>query len=84
MKQQNLLLSEMVACMSFGCAFIFVMLMMFYVDKANTKVGYNFLILLVLNFHNHIPVGLGVVLFTSFLSGFSYVMCRSERLCCLT
>ena len=50
---------------------IFVMQMMFSVDMLNTKVVDNFLILLVLKFHDLRPDGLGVIDFRSSLSGFS-------------
>ena len=58
--------------------------MMFYINMVNTKVVYNFLILLVLKFHDFSPDGLGVIDFTSLLSAFAYALFRSERLCCLT
>ena len=50
---------------------IFVMQMMFSVDMLNTKVVDNFLILLVLKFHDFGPGGLGVIDFRSLLSGFA-------------
>ena len=53
-------------------------------DVVNTKVAYNFLILLFLKFHDFRPAGLGAMLFTSSLSGFTCFLCRSETLCCLT
>ena len=52
--------------------------MMFYVDMLNTKVVYNFLILLVLKFHDFRPAGLGVIDFTSLLSAFACPLNRSE------
>jgi len=57
---------------------------MFSEDVVNTKVVDNFLILFFLKFHDFSPDGLGVIDFTSLLSAFSYALCRSERLCCLT
>ena len=48
-----------------------MMQMMFSVDKLNTKVVDNFLILLVLKFHDFRPDGLGVIDFTSLLSAFA-------------
>ena len=46
---------------------IFVMQMMFSIDMWTTKVVDNFLILLVLKFHDFRPAGLGVIDFTSLL-----------------
>ena len=40
---------------------IFVMQIMFYLDMLNTKVVDNFLIFLVLKFHDFRPNGLGVI-----------------------
>ena len=57
---------------------IFVMEMMFYVDMLNTEVVDNFLILLVLKFHDFTPAGLGVIDFTSLLSIFACHLDRSE------
>ena len=57
---------------------IFVMQMMFYVDMLNTKVVYNFLIFLVLNFNDFRPAGLGVIDFTSLLSAFACALNKSE------
>ena len=57
---------------------IFVMQMMFYVDILNTKVVDNFLILPILKFHDFRPDGLGVIDFTSLLSGFVCPLDRSE------
>jgi len=66
-------------CMySFSCGDIFVMQMMFDVDMLNTKVVDNFLILLVLKFHDFRPSGLGVIGFTSLLSAFACPLNRSE------
>ena len=55
-----------------------MMKMMFYVDILNTKVVYNFLIFLVLKFHDFRPDGLGVIDFTSLLSAFACALNRSE------
>ena len=63
---------------------IFVMQMMFSVDMLNTKVVYNFLILLVQKFHDFNPDGLGVIDLTSLLLAFAYALLRSGKLCCLT
>ena len=52
--------------------------MMFYVDMLNTKVVYNFLILLVPKFHDFRLAGLGVIDFTSLLSAFACAMNRYE------
>jgi len=57
---------------------IFVMQMMFSVDMLNTKVVYNFLILLLLKFHDFRSTGLGVIDFTSLLSAFACNLDRSE------
>ena len=57
---------------------IFMMQMMFSVDMLNTKVVYNFLILLVLKFHDFSPDGLGVIDFRSLLPGFACHLDRSE------
>jgi len=57
---------------------IFVMKMIFSVDMFNTKVVDNFLILLVLKFHDFRPAGLGVIDFTSLLSAFACALNRSE------
>ena len=53
------------------------MQMMFYVDILNTKVVDNFLIVLVLKFHDFRPDGLGVIDFTSLLSTFACALNRS-------
>ena len=58
-------------CVENGCMYsfcggdIFVMQMMFPVNMVNTKVLHNFLILLVLKFHDFRTDGLGVIYFTS-------------------
>ena len=57
---------------------IFMMQMMFSVDMLNTKVLDNFLILLVLIFHDFRPDGLGVIDFLNLLSGFACPLDRSE------
>ena len=62
----------------FCCDDIFVMQMMFSLDMLNTKVIYNFLIFLVLKFHDFRPDGLGVIDFRSLLSGFACPLDRSE------
>ena len=53
---------------------------MFSVDMLNTKVVDNFLIFLVLKFHDFMPAGLGVIDFTSLLSIFACPLDRSEWL----
>ena len=57
---------------------IFMMQMMFSADILNTKVVDNFLILLVLKFHDFRPAGLGVIDFASLLSAFACALNRSE------
>jgi len=52
---------------------------MFSVNVLNTKVVDNFHILLVLEFHDFSPAGLGVMPFPSSLSVSIYFMNRSER-----
>ena len=47
-------------------------------DVVKTKVADNFLILLVLKFHNFRPDGLGVIDFRSLLSGFPGLLNKSE------
>ena len=69
---------------SFSGGDILVMQMMFSVDMLNTKVVYNFLILLVQSFHDFRPDGLGVIDFTSLLLAFACALNRSEWLYCLT
>ena len=56
---------------------------MFSVDMLNTKVVDNFLISLVLKFHDFRSDGLGVIDFTSLLSAFACALNRSEWLYCL-
>jgi hypothetical protein len=58
--------------------------MVFSVNVVNTKVVDNFLILLVLKFHDPRPDGLGVIDFRSVLSGSVYALNRSECMVCLT
>ena len=68
----------------YGCMYsfcggdIFMMQMMFSIDLLNTKVVDNFLILLVLKFHDFRPGSLGVIDFTSLLSDFACALNRSE------
>ena len=57
-----------------------MMQMIFSVDMLNTKVVDNFLIFLVLKFHDFRPDGLGVIDFTILLSGFMCPLDRSEWL----
>ena len=57
---------------------MFVMQMMFPVDILNTQVIDNFLIFLVLKFHDFRPDGLGVIDFRNLLSGFACPLGRSE------
>ena len=52
--------------------------MMFSVDMLNTKVVYNFLILLVPKFHDFRPASFGVIDFTNLLSTFACALKRSE------
>ena len=52
--------------------------MRFYLDMLNTKVIDNFLILLVLKFHDFRPTGLGVIDFTSLPSAFACLLNRYE------
>ena len=54
------------------------MQMMFSIDMLNKKVVDNFLIFLVLKFHDLSPDGLGVIDFRSLLSGFACPLDRSE------
>ena len=56
----------------------------FYVDMLNTKFVDNFLILLVLKFHDFKPAGLGVIDFTNLLSTFACALNKSEWLLWLT
>ena len=55
-----------------------MMQIMFSVDILNTKVVNNFLIFLFLRFHDFRPDNLGVIDFTSLLSGFACPLDRSE------
>ena len=57
---------------------IFVMQMMFSVDMLNTKVVDNFLIFLVLKFHDFRPASLGFIDFKSLMSAFACALNRSE------
>ena len=57
---------------------IFVMQMMFSLNVVNTKVVDNFLIFLVLQFHDFKPDGLGVIDFTSLLSAFACALNKSK------
>ena len=52
----------------------------FFVYMLNTKVVDNFLILLVLKFHDFRPAGLGVIDFTNLLSAFACALNRSALL----
>ena len=52
--------------------------MMFYIDILNIKVVDNFLVLLVLKFHDFRPDGLKVIDFTNLLLGFACPLDRSE------
>ena len=71
-------------CAENGCIYsfcgsdTFVMQMIFPVNVVNTKVVHNFLILLVLKFHDFRTDGLGVIDFRSLLSGFACPLNRSE------
>ena len=47
-----------------------MMQIIFSIDMLNTKVVHNFLIVVVLKFHDFRPDGLGVIDFRSLLSGF--------------
>ena len=51
---------------------------MFSVNVVNTKVVDNFLLLLVLKFHDFRPAGLGVIDFRSLLTSFACPLNRSE------
>jgi hypothetical protein len=57
--------------------------MMFTVILVNTKVVDNYLILIVLNFHDPRFDSLGVACLIILLSDFDYLLCRLERLACL-
>ena len=56
-------------------------MMMFSVDMVNIKVVDNFLIFVILKFHNFRPTGLGAIDFTNTLSGFIYVLDSAAMLC---
>jgi hypothetical protein len=56
---------------------------MFTVVLVNTKVVDNYIILLVLNFHDPTSDSLGVACLISLLSDSDYILCRLERLACL-
>ena len=58
--------------------------MMFAMVVVNTKVVYNFIILLVFKLHDHRPNNLGGIDFIISLSGFACSLYRSETLACLT
>ena len=75
-----MLLSENGCMYEFCCAIVFMMLIIFSVDNMNTKVVDNFFILLMLKCHDHIPVGLGVMLFTSLPLGLLYMQYSSKLL----
>ena len=51
---------------------------MFSIDMLNAKVVDNFLILLVLKFHDFRPDGFGVIDFTSLLSPFACALNKSK------
>ena len=57
--------------------------MMFYINMVNTKVVDNFLIFLLVKFHDFRPDGLGVIDFTSLLSAFACALNKSKWLYCL-
>ena len=63
---------------SLCCGDNFMMQMMFSEDAINTKVVDKFLILLVLNFHDFSPDGLGFIDFTILLLAFACPLDRSE------
>ena len=69
---------------SFDCAIIFVVEMMFSVVVVNTKVVYNFIIVLGFKLHGHRPDNVGATDFVSSLSDFACSLYRSEWLCYLT
>ena len=62
----------------FYCDDNFVDHMMFSINGVNTKVVDNFLILLVIKFHDFMPDGLGVIDFIILLSTFACALNRSE------
>ena len=53
---------------SFGCAYNFMMIMVFSVKLVSNEVVDNLLIYLVLNFHSHRPYGLRIMAVRSLLS----------------
>ena len=59
----------------------FVVIMMFFENVINTKVVDNFLILLVLKFHDFRATGLRDIDFTNTLSGFICVLDSAAMLC---
>ena len=67
----------------FCCDDSFMDQMIFSINMVNTKVVDNFLILLVLKFHDFRPSCLGVIDFRNLLSGFACHMDISEWLYCL-
>ena len=67
---------------SFGCAISFVMQIMFSMNMVNTKVVYNFIILLMFKLHDHRPNSLGVMNLTNDLSCSVYALCRFEGFHC--
>ena len=77
-------------CAENGCMYSFcggdilVMQIMFYVDMLNTKVVYNFLILLLLKFHDFWPVGLGVIDLRSCYQVLHVLWTEMPSWCCLT
>ena len=60
-----------------------MMIMISSVNVVNTKVVDNFLLLIVLKFHDFRTDGLGAIDFTSLLSAFACPLDRSESLYCL-
>ena len=68
----------------FCCDDNFVEQMMCYINLVNTKVVHNFLIFLVLKFHDFRPAGVGVIDFTSLLPAFACALNSSEWLYCLS
>ena len=57
--------------------------MMFSINMVNTKIVYNFLMFIILKFHDFRPDALGLIDFRSLLSGFACPLDRSEWLYCL-
>ena len=84
----NLVITLLHMCW-FGCMCSFywtdnlMMQIVCYVKAVNTKVVDNFLILLVLKFHDFSPDDLGVIDFRSLLSVFACPLDRSKWLYCL-